>query len=161
MEKLNPVLTLSNTIFAEMTLPSCYIPLYLPIFRNLAFSDDHTLYGEAIALLDAFANSEDEYKETVLRFARCDVNEILLELLRVAPHLNPSPESVLMSFCDAEPALQPREVLLLIGDRGMLSESEDVRMNSILNLDQLDPTKCNPLYVVCVDDMDFEDVYKG
>ena len=153
MEKITPILDLTNSLFTSIALPACYLPFYLPILRYIAFSKNTSLFHNMMVLLNAFSGveseEEDPYRETAFRFARCEVIEVLLELLRVAPRLDPSPESVLMSFCDAEPALQPREVLLLIGDRGMLAESEDVRMNSVLNLASLDPSRCNPLYVVC------------
>lgn len=86
--------------------------------------------------------------EDIIRYFRYDVCEILLELLRVAPRVDPSPESILMNFCDASPSLQQREIFLLLGDRGLLNDSEDVRMNSLLNLDGIEKAASNPLYVV-------------
>ena len=130
-------------------LPSSYLPLIIPVLRTATFSKEAaSSHGDVVGVLQAFANVNDSLKESTLLCCRCEVCEILLELLRIAPRLDPSPESVLMSYCDASPSLQPREVLLLIGDRGMLSGSEDVRLNSLLNLASLDSSRVNPLYVV-------------
>ena len=56
----------------------------------------------------------------------------------------------MMTFCDDAPALQTNEVLLLLGDRGMLSASEDVRLNALINLGSLTNDKPNVLYLVPV-----------
>ena len=138
------------------SLPSCYLPLFIPVLRTATFSKDTaSCHADVVGVLQAFATRDDALKEATLLCCRCEVCEILLELLRIAPRLDPSPESVLMSYCDSAPSLQPREVLLLIGDRGMLSSSEDVRLNSLLNLASLDSSRVNPLYVVGVIDLVF------
>lgn len=132
-------------------MSSSYLLFFLPIFRFLLTQEDAASHYEAIlTILAYFAELEDDRKESVLRCDRLEVCEILLTILQDAPRLTPSPEEVLMNFCDAEPPLQPKEVLLLLGDRGLLSASEDVRMNSLLNLSGVASCQSNPLFVVGV-----------
>lgn len=147
VDTVKPTLDVAFELFKEQPLPSCTLSLFLPLLRALAFSKETSTHSRVTALLELFADDEDELKENTVRYCRYEVCEILLELLRVSPRVEPSPEGILVSYCDAEPALQPREVLLLSGDRGMLSASEDVRLNSVLNLASLEGPRCNPLYV--------------
>lgn len=117
--------------------------------KTLIFAPEaSSTYTSIVTMLECFIDVEDATREATLRSCRADVCEILLELLRVAPRLDPSPESVLMAYCDAKPTLQPREVLLLLGDRGILSASEDVRLNALINLDHVENYENNPLYIV-------------
>lgn len=132
----------------EHSLESCFLPLFLPVLKAVAFDAQcKPLLGSVMKVLKAFSETDDAFKEEANRCCRYDVLEILLELLRVAPHLEPSPESVMMTFCDSAPALQSNEVLLLLGDRGLLSPSEDVRLNALINLASI-PGTGNVLYVV-------------
>ena len=142
------MLATTDAALAEGSLGSCFLPLFLPVLKAVAFAPDcKALLGGVMVLLKAFSEMADEFKEEANRCCRYDVLEILLELLRVAPHLDPSPESVMMTFCDDAPALQNKEVLLLLGDRGILSPSEDVRLNALINLASI-PGTGNVLYVV-------------
>ena len=85
-------------------LPSCYLPLFIPVLRTATFSKEATsCHADVVGVLQAFANRDDTLKEATLLHCRCEVCEILLELLRIAPRLDPSPESVLMSYCDSAP----------------------------------------------------------
>ena len=128
---------------------SCYLPYFLPILKAITFDENCKGYYPTVAtILNQFSTCNDTMIEDIIRYFRYDVCEILLELLRVAPRVDPSPESILMNFCDASPSLQQREIFLLLGDRGLLNDSEDVRMNSLLNLDGIEKAASNPLYVV-------------
>ena len=135
-------------MLAEGALGSYFLPLFLPVLKAVVFAAEcKPLLGSVMTVLKAFSEMADAFQEEANRCCRYDVLEILLELLRVAPHLDPSPESVMMTFCDAAPALQNNEVLLLLGDRGLLSPSEDVRLNALINLAAI-PGTGNVLYVV-------------
>ena len=144
-----PLLSTFVPLFVEDPAPSCYLSLFLPLLKPLTFSPEaSSVYSHIVTLLNCFVSTEDETLESTLRLCRLEVLEILLEILRVSPRLEPSPESVLMAYCDTSVPLQPREVLLLLGDRGLLSDSEDVRLNALINLDGVENYASNPLYVV-------------
>lgn len=138
-------------ILQEGALPSCYLPFFLPIMKAVAFSSEcSSVFSSVAFILELFGDAQDEFYENTIRYFRYDVCEILLELLRVAPRIEPSPESILMTYCDAKPSMQQREVFLLLGDRGLLNASEDVRMNSLLNLEAVENVSGNLLYTVCL-----------
>lgn len=144
-----PLLDTTDALIASDGVASYFIPLFVPVLKAVAFSADcASLFQSVMRVLRAFSEVQDDFKMEANRCCRYDVLEVLLELLRVAPHLDPSPESVMMTFCDDAPALQTNEVLLLLGDRGMLSASEDVRLNALINLGSLTNDKPNVLYLV-------------
>lgn len=146
-----PLLDTTDALIASDGVASYFIPLFIPVLKAVAFSADcASLFQSVMRILRAFSEVQDDFKTEANRCCRYDVLEVLLELLRVAPHLDPSPESVMMTFCDDAPALQTNEVLLLLGDRGMLSASEDVRLNALINLGSLTNDKPNVLYLVAV-----------
>ena len=74
-----PLLSTFVPLFEEDPAPSCYLSLFLPLLKPLAFAPEATsIYSHIVTLLNCFVSTEDETLESTLRLCRLEVLEILL-----------------------------------------------------------------------------------
>ncbi|KAK8789928.1 hypothetical protein WA158_006708 [Blastocystis sp. Blastoise] len=132
------------------TIPAPTFRFFLPIFDYILSHDIYSEYIEDICtILEAHSNipSLPEEDADIMTVIRPELIKICLRLLKVTPAPTSSPEDILATLCD-QPSLNSSEISILIGEQGLLSASEDMRMSIFIALQSVEDPSINPVFII-------------